>query len=58
MGFIVHHHKGSHVFLYHPEKYSTIYVIVPYHHKDLKPGVMKDILSHPAIDQDEFIELL
>jgi len=58
IGFIVHHHKGSHVFLYHPTVYSSRYVIVPYHNKDLRPGTMKDILKHPAIDQDRFIELL
>ena len=58
VGFVVHHQKGSHVFLYHPTKYSSRYVIVPYHNKDLRPGTMRDIIKHPAIDPEEFIKLL
>jgi predicted RNA binding protein YcfA (HicA-like mRNA interferase family) len=58
LGFIIQKQKGSHIFLYHPEIYPERYIIVPYHNKDVRPGIMHEILSHPAVDDDKFIELL
>jgi len=36
-GFVVHHVRGSHYYLRHPQK-SGLLITVPYHNRDLKRG--------------------
>jgi len=58
LGFIVQKQRGSHVFLYHPTITPERYIIVPYHNRDLKPGLMHEIMNHPGVDKSDFINYL
>jgi predicted RNA binding protein YcfA (HicA-like mRNA interferase family) len=50
-GFIEHHQKGSHLYLWHPER--KIMATVAMHAKDLKRPVMKAILDQAGLSEDE-----
>lgn len=39
--------RGSHIQLIHPTKTNKI--TVPYHNKDLKPGILHDILKQAGL---------
>lgn len=55
-GFIIHHVKGSHYTLKHPETGRR--VTVPYHRKDMKPGTLDSIIKQSGLTREEFLELL
>jgi predicted RNA binding protein YcfA (HicA-like mRNA interferase family) len=55
-GFIVHHVRGSHHYLRHPEKPEL--VTVPYLNRDLKRGTLRSILRQAGITPEELTDLL
>ncbi len=60
MGYVFHHQKGSHVFLFNPAVPGRL-VNVPYHNRDLKKGTLKIILkqvSQTGMEPNRLIELL
>jgi predicted RNA binding protein YcfA (HicA-like mRNA interferase family) len=56
-GFYVHHIKGSHYFLKHPDK-PELRVTLPFHGTDLKRRTLMSIVDQSGLSLDEFIELL
>ena len=56
-GFFVHHVRGSHHYLKHPEKPGLL-VTVPQHNKDLKRGTLRAVLRQAGITPDELRDLL
>ncbi len=56
-GFSVHHIRGSHHYLRHPEKPSVL-VTIPYHNRDLKRGTLRSILRQAGITPEELRDLL
>jgi predicted RNA binding protein YcfA (HicA-like mRNA interferase family) len=56
-GFYVHHVKGSHHSLRHPQK-PELRVVVPVHHKDLPPGTIRSIIKQCQLTEEEFIAFL
>lgn len=55
-GFLEHHQKGSHLFLFHPTKLKM--TAVPIHPKDLKRPLLKEILKQADLSESEFLDLL
>jgi predicted RNA binding protein YcfA (HicA-like mRNA interferase family) len=53
----VHHVKGSHHSLRHPER-PDLRVVVPVHRRDLAPGTLRSIVKQCQLTEEEFIELL
>ena len=51
-GFFVHHVRGSHHYLKHPDKPGLL-VSVPFHSRDLKRGTVGAILRQAGIAVDE-----
>ncbi len=51
-GFVEHHQKGSHLYLWNPttERMTTVSM----HARDLKRGLMKKILTQAGLADDEF----
>ena len=56
-GLFVHHIRGSHYYLRHPDK-PGILVTVPYHGRDLKRGTLRSILRQAGTSVDELVDLL
>ena len=56
-GFFVHHVRGSHHYLRHPDR-PGILVTVPYHSRDLKRGTLSAILRQAGLTPDELCGLL
>ena len=56
-GFYVHHIKGSHHVLRHPNK-PRIRVIVPVHRKDLPIGTLRSIIAQSELSIEQFLDLL
>ena len=56
-GFYVHHVKGSHHSLRHPDK-PELRVVVPVHRKDLPVGTVRSIIRQAQRSEAEFIDLL
>jgi predicted RNA binding protein YcfA (HicA-like mRNA interferase family) len=56
-GFYVHHSKGSHYILKHPDK-PTLRVTLPFHGKDLKRRTLTSIIDQSGLSTDKFLELL
>jgi predicted RNA binding protein YcfA (HicA-like mRNA interferase family) len=56
-GFYVHHIRGSHYYLRHPDR-PTLLVTVPYHNRDLKRGTLRSILRQAGLTQAELEDLL
>jgi predicted RNA binding protein YcfA (HicA-like mRNA interferase family) len=56
-GFFVHHIRGSHHYLRHPDK-PGILVTVPYHSRDLKRGTLRAILRQAGLTPDQLRDLL
>ena len=55
-GFIIARQKGSHVILINEKR---VRIVVPIHAgRDLKPGLLRAILSEAGIDRNKFIKLL
>jgi len=55
-GFYLHHQKGSHVHLRHPDK-PHLRVVVPYHNRDLAPKTLRSIISQAELTVEQFINL-
>ena len=55
-GFLLHHVRGSHHYLRHPDK--QVLISVPYHNKDLKRGTLRAILRQAGITTEELRRLL
>ena len=53
-GFYLHHVKGSHHFL----RKGNINLVIPYHNKDMKPGMLHDIIRQCGLTVEEFLDLL
>jgi predicted RNA binding protein YcfA (HicA-like mRNA interferase family) len=56
-GFFVHHIRGSHYFLKHPD-HPALRVTVAHHNKDLKRGTLRAIVRDAGISVEEFVKLL
>ena len=56
-GFVVHHVRGSHYYLRHPEKPGLL-VTVPYDNRDLKRATLRSILRQAGIKPEELKDLL
>jgi predicted RNA binding protein YcfA (HicA-like mRNA interferase family) len=56
-GFFVHHIRGSHHYLRHPDKPGVL-VSVPVHNRDLKRGTLRAILREAGLTSDELRDLL
>jgi predicted RNA binding protein YcfA (HicA-like mRNA interferase family) len=56
-GFLLHHVRGSHHYLRHPDK-PGILVTVPYHNRDLKRGTLRAILRQAELTPDDLRRLL
>lgn len=55
-GFVEHHQKGSHLYLWHDSK--ACMTSVPMHTKDLKRSLMKEILEQAKLSEEEFRKVL
>lgn len=55
-GFVEDHQRGSHLYLWHPER-ETI-TSVPMHPGDLPRGTLRAIIQQAGFADDEFIDLL
>ena len=53
-GFSIHHVKGSHYFL----RKGGINLVIPYHNKDMKPGMLHGIIRQCGLTVEEFLDLL
>ena len=53
----MHHVKGSHHSLRHPDK-PELRVVVPVHRKDLPVGTVRSIIRQAQLSEAEFIDLL
>ncbi|HIJ64710.1 MAG TPA: type II toxin-antitoxin system HicA family toxin [Candidatus Hydrogenedentes bacterium] len=51
-GFEERRQRGSHLFLWHPERESL--VTVPMHARDLPRGTLKTIIRQAGLTEDEF----
>ena len=56
-GFFLHHRRGSHHHLRHPDN-PQLRVTVPYHAKDLSPFVLRSIIRQAGFTVQEFLDLL
>ena len=56
VGFVEHHQRGSHLYLWHPEKKCM--TTVPMHPGDVHRGLVRSILKQAGLGIDEFIALL
>jgi predicted RNA binding protein YcfA (HicA-like mRNA interferase family) len=56
-GFYVHHIKGSHHFLKHPDR-PDLRVTVPVHSDDLKRKTLASIIDQAGLSVEAFLELL
>jgi len=55
-GFVEHHQRGSHLYLWHPTKKRL--TTVPMHDRDLHRGVLKAILKQADLSEVEFHKLV
>jgi predicted RNA binding protein YcfA (HicA-like mRNA interferase family) len=56
LGFLEHHQKGSHLFLFNPQ--TRRMTTVPQHPGDLKMGTLRAIIKQAGVSEEEFIGLL
>jgi predicted RNA binding protein YcfA (HicA-like mRNA interferase family) len=56
-GFYIHHTKGSHHFLKHPER-PGLRVTIAMHKADLKRKTLASIIDQADYSVEEFLELL
>jgi predicted RNA binding protein YcfA (HicA-like mRNA interferase family) len=56
-GFYVHHVKGGHYYLKHPNN-PTARVSVSYHPGDVKRGTLRSILKQAGMTVEELVALL
>lgn len=57
VGFYVHHVKGSHYYLKHPDQ-PKLRVTVPFHGRDLKRRTLTSIIDQAGLSAEEFVDLL
>ncbi len=55
IGFIIDRQRGSHIVLYRSDPRAR--VVVP-NHKELKPGMLHQIITDAGLTVDEFLALL
>lgn len=55
-GFVEHHQKGSHLYLWHAEQQRM--TSVPMHPGDLSRTTMKEILQQAGLTEEQFRNLL
>jgi len=55
-GFVANGQKGSHFYLWHPQKKLT--TCVPMHSGDLKRSLVRHILNQAGLAEEEFRRLL
>ena len=55
-GFSLDHTTGSHYYFRHPDRPRT--VPVPFHHGDIKRGLLYEIIRQAGLTTGEFIKLL
>jgi predicted RNA binding protein YcfA (HicA-like mRNA interferase family) len=56
-GFFVHHLKGSHYYLKHPDR-PSLRVTLPFHRGDLKRRTLTSIIDQAGMSIGEFLKLL
>jgi predicted RNA binding protein YcfA (HicA-like mRNA interferase family) len=56
-GFFVHHIRGSHHYLRHPDRPGLL-ITVPVHTRDLKRGTLRAILRQAGLTPDDLRDLL
>jgi len=56
IGFIEHHQKGSHLYLWQPQ--SCRMTCVPQHPGDLKMGTLRAIIKQSGLSDEQFQDLL
>jgi predicted RNA binding protein YcfA (HicA-like mRNA interferase family) len=56
-GFFMHHIRGSHHYLRHPDRPGLL-ITVPVHTRDLKRGTLRAILRQAGLTPDEVRSLL
>jgi len=56
IGFIEHHQKGSHLYLWHPQQLRM--TSVPMHPGDVKSGTLRAIVKQAGLTDEQFRELL
>jgi predicted RNA binding protein YcfA (HicA-like mRNA interferase family) len=56
-GFYIHHVKGSHHYLKHPDK-PELRITVPVHGSDLKRRTLMSIIDQTDLSVEEFLDLL
>jgi len=52
-GYIIDHHTGSHIILYHDSKPS---LSIP-QHKELAPGLLRGLIRRAGIEMEEFLKM-
>jgi predicted RNA binding protein YcfA (HicA-like mRNA interferase family) len=55
-GFVEHHQKGSHLFLWNESR--RLMTTVPQHPGDLKLGTLRSIIKQAGLNEDQFLNLL
>jgi predicted RNA binding protein YcfA (HicA-like mRNA interferase family) len=56
-GFYIHHVKGSHYYLKHPDK-PGLRVTLPFHSADLKRRTLTSIIDQAGFSVEEFLKFL
>lgn len=56
-GFYIHHVKGSHYYLKHPDK-PELRATLPFHGADLKRRTLTSIIDQAGLSVEEFLDLL
>jgi predicted RNA binding protein YcfA (HicA-like mRNA interferase family) len=56
-GFFIHHTKGSHYFLKHPDT-PQLRVTVPFHGGDLKRRTLRSIIDQTGLSVEDFLKLI
>ena len=56
-GFAIHHQRGSHIYLRHPQR-PGVQVCVPMHGAGLKRGLLHGILKDAGVTLEEFLRWL
>ena len=56
-GYFVHHVKGSHHYLRHPDR-PGVRVAIFHHRRELPPGTVRQIIKAAGLTVEEFLELL
>ncbi len=56
-GFFVHHVKGSHHYLRHPDR-PGVQVAIFHHRRELPPGTIRRIIKAAGLGEAQFLDLL